>query len=42
LIEFDFLITKKKIEEEDDVSNIVNPRSKIEYSAIAEGSMRTL
>jgi len=42
LIEYDHLITKKKIEENDDVKQIVNPKSKIEYVAIAEGSLRNI
>ena len=42
LTEFDHLITKKKIEENDDVKQIVNHNSKIEYIAIAEGSLRTI
>jgi glutamyl-tRNA synthetase len=42
LVEFDHLITKKKIEEGDDVTQIVNTNSRIQYTAIAEGSMRHL
>jgi glutamyl-tRNA synthetase len=42
LIELDHLITKKKLEETDDVKDHVNKNSKIEYDAIAEGSMRNL
>jgi glutamyl-tRNA synthetase len=42
LIEYDHLITKKKIEENDDVKDLVNHNSRIEYTAIAEGSLRTL
>jgi len=42
LVEYDHLITKKKVEENDDVKNLVNHNSRIEYTAIAEGSLRTL
>lgn len=42
LVEFDHLITKKKIEENDDVTLLVNKASRIEYTAIAEGCMRNL
>jgi glutamyl-tRNA synthetase len=42
LVEFDHLITKKKIEDNDDVQNLVNTNSCIEYTAIGEGSMRAL
>jgi glutamyl-tRNA synthetase len=42
LVEFDHLITKKKIEENDDVTQLVNTNSRIEYTAIAEGCMRHL
>lgn len=42
LVEYDHLITKKKVEESDDVKNLVNHNSRIEYTAIAEGSLRTL
>ena len=40
LVEFDFLITKDKLLEEDKLENFINPRSKIEYTAIAEGALR--
>jgi len=42
LTEFDHLITKKKVEDNDDVKQLVNHNSKIEYSAIAEGSLRSI
>jgi len=42
LVEFDHLITKKKLEEEDDVKDFVNAKSKVEYGAVGEGAMRTL
>ena len=42
LVELDHLITKKKIEETDDVASIVNHDSRIAYTAIAEGNMRNL
>ena len=42
LVELDHLITKKKVEETDNVKDLVNHNSKIEYTAIGEGSMRNL
>jgi glutamyl-tRNA synthetase len=42
LVEYDHLITKKKVEENDDVKQLVNHNSRIEYTAIAEGSLRTI
>ena len=42
LVEYGPLISKKKVEENDDVKQIVNPNSKVQYTAIAEGSMRHL
>jgi glutamyl-tRNA synthetase len=42
LIEYDHLITKRKVEENDDVKQLVNYNSRIEYTAIAEGSLRTI
>jgi glutamyl-tRNA synthetase len=42
LVEFDHLITKKKVEDTDDVKLLVNHNSRIEYSAIAEGSLRNI
>ena len=42
LKEFDHLITKKKVEENDDVKEIVNKDSKAVYTAIGEGFMRNL
>jgi glutamyl-tRNA synthetase len=42
LTEFDHLINKKKVEENDDVKQLVNHNSRIEYTAIAEGSLRTI
>ena len=42
LTEFDHLISKKKVEENDDVKQLVNHNSKIEYTAIAEGALRTI
>lgn len=40
--ELDHIITKEKVEEEDKIENIVNKNSSVEYSAIAEGNMRSL
>jgi hypothetical protein len=42
LVEFDHIITKKKVEENDKVQDIVNRNSRIPYTAIAEGNMRSL
>jgi glutamyl-tRNA synthetase len=42
LTEFDHLISKKKVEEHDDVKQLVNHNSKIEYTAIAEGALRSI
>jgi glutamyl-tRNA synthetase len=42
LVELDHLITKRKIEENDDVKQLVNHNSRIEYTAIAEGSLRNI
>jgi glutamyl-tRNA synthetase len=42
LIEFGHLITKKKVEETDDVKQLVNLNSRVQYTALAEGSMRHL
>lgn len=42
LVELDHLITKKKVEDTDEVKDLVNKNSLIEYTAIAEGSLRTL
>lgn len=42
LVEFDHIITKKKIEEADKVEDLVNRNSRIEYTAIAEGALRTI
>lgn len=42
LVEYDHIITKRKIEDTDDIKLIVNHASKHEYTAIAEGSFRTI
>jgi len=42
LVELDHLITKKKVEEDEKVQDIVNRDSYIAYTAIAEGNMRSL
>jgi len=42
LVELDHLITKKKVEDEESVKDIVNYNSRIAYTAIAEGSMKNL
>lgn len=40
LVELDHLITKKKVEEDEKVQDIVNRNSYISYTAIAEGNLR--
>lgn len=42
LVEFDHLINKKKLEENEHVKDFVNHNSRIEYSAIAEGALRNI
>ena len=42
LVEYDHLINKKKLEENETVKDFVNTNSRIEYTAIGEGSMRNL
>lgn len=42
LVELDHLITKKKVEENEKVQDIVNKNSYISYTAIAEGNMRNV
>jgi len=42
LVELDHLITKKKVEGDEKVEDIVNKTSRIAYTAIAEGNMKTL
>lgn len=42
LVEYDHLITKKKVDEDEKVQDIVNTNSRIAYQAIAEGNMKGL
>ncbi|XP_051134196.1 glutamate--tRNA ligase, cytoplasmic-like [Andrographis paniculata] len=42
LVDFDYLITKKKLEEDEDFIDVVNPRTKIETSALGESDMRNV
>lgn len=42
IVEFDHLITKEKVEDEDDIAKIFNQNSRFEYTAIAEGVCRNL
>lgn len=42
LVEYDHLITKKKFEDGDKVQELVNTNSKIAYTAIAEGPLRSV
>ncbi|EPS64826.1 hypothetical protein M569_09949, partial [Genlisea aurea] len=42
LIHFDYLITKKKLEEDEDFIDVVNPCTKTEAQALGESDMRNL
>lgn len=42
LVELDHIITKKKVEDDESVKDIVNYNSRIAYTAIAEGPMKQL
>jgi len=42
LVELDHLITKKKVEENEKVQDIVNHDSYISYTAIAEGNLKAV
>jgi glutamyl-tRNA synthetase len=42
LVEFDHLITKRKVEEDDDFQALVNPRSRWEAAAHGDACMRAL
>lgn len=42
IVEFDHLISKKKLEDTEEVKDFVNTSSKAEYQALAEGAMRNL
>ena len=42
MVEFDHLITKEKIEENDELKDIRNANSRFEYTVIAEGIVRNL
>lgn len=42
MVEFDHLITKPKVEEEDDIEKIFNKNSRFEEIGIAEGIVKTL
>ncbi|KAG2284122.1 hypothetical protein HID58_049572 [Brassica napus] len=42
LTDFDYLITKKKLEEDDEVATFVNPYTKKETSALGDSNMRNL
>ena len=42
IVEFDHLITQPKIDEDTPIENIVNTNSKIEYTAVTEGCIRSL
>ena len=42
LADFDYLITKKKVEEDDNFADIVNSNSKVETNACGDSNMRSL
>ena len=42
LVEYEHLINKQKIEEADEIEKLVNTNSRHEYTALAEGCVRTL
>lgn len=42
MVEFDHLISKEKVEEDDKIEDIVQPNSRIEYPVVAEGVVRNL
>ncbi|KAF5833287.1 tRNA synthetases class I, catalytic domain-containing protein [Dunaliella salina] len=42
LLDFDYLVTKRKIEEEDDFMALVNPHTRFETAAQGDTNMRTL
>ncbi|TRM69431.1 tRNA synthetases class I, catalytic domain-containing protein [Schizophyllum amplum] len=42
LLDFDYLITKKKMEEGDDVKDFVTPQTEFRVPALADGNVRTL
>ncbi|KAI9269578.1 tRNA synthetases class I, catalytic domain-containing protein [Helicostylum pulchrum] len=42
LLDYDYLITKKKVEEGDEVKDLVTPESEFRYPAIADGNIRDL
>ncbi|KAK4402069.1 Glutamate--tRNA ligase, cytoplasmic [Sesamum angolense] len=42
LVDFDYLITKKKLEEDEDFIDVVNPSTRTETSALGESDMRNL
>ncbi|GBG78275.1 hypothetical protein CBR_g26306 [Chara braunii] len=42
LVDFDYLITKKKLEEDDDFLSVLNPVTKMETAAVGDANMRNL
>ncbi|GFH06937.1 putative glutamate--tRNA ligase, cytoplasmic, partial [Haematococcus lacustris] len=42
LVDFDYLINKRKVEEDDDFMQLVNPTTKFEVPASGDGNMRVL
>ncbi|CAM8961945.1 unnamed protein product [Rhodiola kirilowii] len=42
LVEFDYLITKKKLEEGEDFVDVINPTTKREITAVGDSNMRNL
>jgi glutamyl-tRNA synthetase len=42
VFEFDHLITKRKLEENEELKNFVNRNSKVQYTLVGEGVMKNL
>lgn len=42
LVDFDYLINKRKVEEDDDFMTLVNEKTKYEEAAVGDANMRTL
>jgi glutamyl-tRNA synthetase len=42
LSDFDYLITKKKVEEDDDFKSLINPRTRRDVDAVGDGNMARL
>lgn len=42
LLDYDYLITKKKLEEDDDLPNFLTPVTEFKYFAVGDGNLRSL